>query len=521
MINCIKMSLKIDRTYSINSFIYMLRKLPVLKDLLTDDIYKSESIKKYIRLLMYLYAAGELIVFKFIYFYIIYALAGWLNNDTWSSFVHVYFWFTIIGMFINNNTLGISTKKYFSIILFGMDAKTFMWSSIFYDIGRSLLLNSVFLGMFTYVLKGDFLIALLLVLIGAFARMVGEAINMWYYKKYNYVWISNIRLYLIVLGVLLVCALVPYFDIIINNYIIFGTLCGLIILSIFAIRYLRKIDDYKAIFKILNTESRVMSSEQEKSYFRQAMVEVKNKDKLIDNKKLVNKKGYDLFNTIFFERHKEILVRSVKNYSLVLTAIYIGCIFVIFKNSDFSGMVHNFLLNNLAWFVLIMYFINRGAIVTQAMFFNCDHAMLTYNFYREPKVILGLFKKRLMTVVSINLIPVFVIGIGNIILLYLTGGSSLITYITSFIFIFSLSVFFSVHHLVCYYLLQPYDKKLQIKKFSYSLVYFITYIFCFTIFDLVMSSLVFSILGIIFTIIYILLSLLLVYKFAPRTFRIN
>ena len=521
MINCIKMSMKIDRVYSINSFIYLLRKLPVLCDLFTDDIYKSKFLKSIFGIIVTLINIGKYVVFKFFYFYIIYMITSSICNNIWNGFVHVYFIFTILGMFINNKLLLANTKKYFSIVLFNMDAKKFMWSSICFDVVVSMIFNILFLGIAAYIFNGSLFTVCLLVLITMFARVVGEALNLLFYKKYKYVWLDNLKLYFIVVGIFIGLALVPYFNIFINNYVIIVSLIILVISSIFSILYLYNINDYKAIFKILNTEKKVMNMEEAKSYSRQAMVEVKNKDRIIDEKKLKNKREYDLFNTIFFERHKEILMRSVKKYSYILIAIYIGCCYVVINNSGFGDSVHSFLLNNLAWFVLIMYFINRGAIVTQAMFFNCDHAMLTYNFYREPKVILGLFKKRLVTIILVNLIPAFVIGIGNLILLYLTGGSSLITYISSLIFVLSLSIFFSVHYLVCYYLLQPYNSKMQVKSFTYSLISLITYIACFTIFDIVMSSVLFSILGIIFTVIYIILSLILVYKFAPSTFRIK
>ena len=53
-----------------------------------------------------------------------------------------------------------------------------------------------------------------------------------------------------------------------------------------------------------------MSVEEKKS-FGVAVNVLKNEvSEGIDNKKIDGKNGYDLFNTIFFERHKEILLRS-------------------------------------------------------------------------------------------------------------------------------------------------------------------------------------------------------------------
>ena len=48
MINILHKTLQIDIAYSVNSFIYVLRRLPIFKDLITDDIYKSKTIKRII-----------------------------------------------------------------------------------------------------------------------------------------------------------------------------------------------------------------------------------------------------------------------------------------------------------------------------------------------------------------------------------------------------------------------------------------------------------------------------------------
>ena len=190
--------------------------------------------------------------------------------------------------------------------------------------------------------------------------------------------------------------------------------------------------------------------------------------------------------------------------------------------SNYNKSIAELLHLKLSIFIIVMFFINRGSIITQAMFFNCDHAMLKFNFYREPKVLLGLFKKRLITVVKVNLLPAFIIGIGNIILLFISKNDySYLTYITTFLFIISLSIFFSVHYLCMYYLQQPYNKDLEIRKVSYSITNLVTCILCYKLSDIVMTSEKLSIFGIIFVIIYVIISLRLVYKLAPRTFKIN
>ena len=521
MFNTIKTSLKIDSCYATNSTIYFLRKLPILYDLITDDIYKSKLLKFIIRIIAYIMSIGRRIIYRILYFYIIYVICHTISSGNESiCFVHIFFVFALLGMIINNKLLGVSTRKYYSIVLFDMDADMFLKASLWFDILYSLILNIIGFIFISSFIDIEISTIILLCGISIFTRISGEGWNMNYYIKHGYQFNDKTINYFIVCGMFLIVGLLPYFDYYFLDGFILICFIVLFFISLLSISYLYKDHNYKLIYKRLNTKTKVLNTEENYAYRRQAMVEVKNKDKIIDNKKIKNKKGYDLFNTIFFERHKEILLRSCYRFSLVLIGIYAFLLICLFMG-NLNNNINNFLLTHLGFFVIIMYFINRGAIVTQAMFFNCDHAMLSYNFYREPSVILGLFKKRLMMLIKINLIPALIISVGNVLLLYFSGGSSVFTYIGIFLYIIFLSIFFSVHYMVMYYLLQPYNKDFKIRKFSYTIVSFLTYFVSYMFTSFVFSSLLFSIYTIIFTVIYIILSMILVYKFSPRTFKIS
>ncbi len=519
MLNTLKMSLKIDMTYAINSFIYTIKKTPIFKDLFIDDsLYKSKKAKAFIRLLGIILSSFRVIIFKLFYFLIIYGIAELISpKNTLNAFIHIYFVFTIIGMFINNKTLSTSTKKYFSIILFNMDAKKFLRANLFFNIFSNLILNLIIL---LVMIKSP--LAIILTIFTSLVRLIGEGLSIFYYKKYKLLITTNLKVYWTIVTSLAILALLPLIKIQVSNiFILIATIIS-IPLAIISYIYINSVKDYKLIYKKLNTLNKAINQGQAKEYNRQAMVEVRDKDKIINNKKIKNKKGYDLFNTIFFERHKEILLRSAKNYALVALGIIIFTLFLIPNSIEVKQEINAFLLNNLSWFVIIMYFINRGAIVTQAMFYNCDHAMLTFNFYRNPKVILNLFKKRLTTIIKVNLIPACVIALGLPIILYLSGGTNhMINYITIPIFIISLSIFFSVHYLVIYYLFQPYNKKMQIKSITYTIISSLTYLISYMLTNLKMSSLNFSILGVTLTIIYIVIALIIVYKKSSETFKIK
>lgn len=156
------------------------------------------------------------------------------------------------------------------------------------------------------------------------------------------------------------------------------------------------------------------------------------------------------------------------------------------------------------------------------MFRNCDHSMLTYSFYRRPEVILSLFRLRLRSLIMINLLPATALAFGLDFLLALSGSDeSLLVYLIVFICIISTSIFFSIHYLTCYYLLQPYNEFTETKSATYSLVMSLTYGICFAFIYLHMSTYVFGTIMTLFSLVYFVISYRLVYKKASQTFRLR
>ena len=523
MIKCLYQTIKIDYYYSVNSFLYVLKKLPVLKDLFTNDVYQGKWIKNITGVFGVLLSLLRAIGFKLIYYFAIYAICTkFFPNNVVSSFVHIYFLLTILGMFINNKLLNTGKKKYFSLIVFQMDGTKFFKASLLWSIITNILLNSLAMFLVGYsLLKLSIPTCIFLVLFTVSCRIVGENLNILFYRKYHYIWYSNTTLYFIILVILLGCCFTPFIPFIIPFGIIEVITIFMIVMAIFSLLSLYQVEDYLYLYKQLQSHVNTMSSKNENDYLRQSMVEVKEKDVKINEKLLEQKKGYDLFNTIFFQRHREILMTSAKKYSFVLAALYVCLIYIMIHYPNYHDMIDQVLHYKLAFFIIIMFFINRGAIITRAMFFNCDHAMLQYNFYREPDVMLGLFKKRLVTIFLVNLIPAFVVGIGNSILLVLSSNWNVLELVTTFLFILSLSAFFSVHYLVIYYLLQPYNIQMEVKRIGYSIATIATYMISFWLKDIVLSSFVLSIYGVVFVGVYIALGLYLVYRIAPTTFKLN
>ena len=153
---------------------------------------------------------------------------------------------------------------------------------------------------------------------------------------------------------------------------------------------------------------------------------------------------------------------------------------------------------------------------------NCDHSMLTYSFYKQPRFILKLFQIRLREIIKVNLLPALVIGGGLALLLFASGGTeNPLNYAVLFVSILVMSVFFSVHYLTIYYLLQPYNAGTEMKSGTYRLVLIATYAVCYMLMQVRMDTLLFGAAAILLCAAYCAAACLLVYRLAPKTFRLR
>ena len=87
--------------------------------------------------------------------------------------------------------------------------------------------------------------------------------------------------------------------------------------------------------------------------------------------------------------------------------------------------------------------------------------------------------------------------------------------------ILALSVFFSVHHLTCYYLIQPYNASTEVKSSLYMVVVWVTYFVCFFLMQREIETFMFTLMTLLFWVGYCVAASFLVYKFAAKTFRLR
>lgn len=522
MIHTILSVLKLSHTYSFNTFVHRLRKLPLIKRLVPESLYKKSGLKSFFNILILVKDIVCLFLFKFLYVGLMLFMPVYFFYDNSSSaYIHLMFCFTLTGALANGEIISASKEKYYAFVLMRINAKQLALSNfIIYIAGQFLSFIPAAL-VFGALCSVPFYFSLCLPLCAATGKITCGAAILKLYEKTGL--LLSEKNWKFIFSLLLLAAAAGYglplagFTVPAAAWILLTVFFAAA--APFALISLIKSNIYHRLYKQILTPDTIIFNIQASAVQNQQKTYLSN---LSDEKIFSSKEGYEYMNDIFVKRHKKLLTTSAKRQTAILLVTAAACVILALVMPQARTVFNEFTMTLLPYFVFIMYLISRGGVVTQAMFFNCDHSMLAYRFYRKPEAILAVFKARLKTLIKINLMPALVIAAALPLLLFLSGGTDLyINYILLPVSIIFMSVFFSVHYLVIYYLLQPYDIRMEAKSHGYSIVSALTYIVCWFFIRLEAPTLIFATCIIIFTCLYIVLSLALVYKYAPKTFRLK
>ena len=517
-----RISFSLKNTYRANSILYGLKQIPLIKRLLPDTLYRVRGLKIFANVVSALWEIAAAFLGKFLYFLILWAAASGLYGERAAApvFLHIFVILTVIGSFVNTYLFNPTRDKYYALILLGMDAREYTLIHYWYAVLK-LLAGFLLFGLFFGLGKGlSVWMCVLCALSGAGIKIFSAALSLARFRRTGKPVNENMlgRFQWILLFVLLAAAFgLPAAGLLIPETIcaVFMVLCtasGLI-----SIRYVQRFDRYQEMCRGLLYQM-LHQMDQIPQMVRQQSEKVISSDLGIQS----SKQGFEYLNELFIKRHQKILWKSSKRIAAVCACILAAVTGLLYLRPEIKETVNRLLLTFLPYFVFIMYSINRGTGFTRVLFMNCDHSLLTYSFYKRPRFILKLFRIRLREIVKINLLPASVIGAGLTLLLFVSGGTdNPVHYLVLFVSILFMSIFFSVHYLTIYYLLQPYNAGTEVKSGTYALILWGTYLVCFLLMQVRLPTLLFGILTILFCGIYSAAACILVYRLAPRTFKLR
>lgn len=520
MMNEFIYSFQLKNVYRTNSFLYYLKRFPLIKRVIPNDIYAKKGLKTFAKCLSFLYEFVTLFIWKLLYLYLIFMLPSMIMEtsvDPTISF-HIFFFMTLIGGLLNTSILNPTKDKYYAICLMRMDAKKIALSEFLYFQFKNFIGMAIAAYLIQLFIPLDLISCLSLSILVVACKFIFGALLLKKSQKKVYNENKGDILKLVLCLLFLGAAFVPLFFSMYMSMSLYYILCGImIIFGLLAFGYLYKFDGYTAIYReLLKPENIIFNVTQVQKQGNKVFT-----DKIEYEHITTSKKGYAYLNYLFVQRHKRLLTKTANRIALGSLAVIALLIVGVAAVEPIRAGINEYLISFLPYSLFLMYLINRGESITKAMFINCDNAMLHYHFYRQPSAILGMFKQRLQSLILINLRPAGVIALGLTILLAVSGGSAnLSDYVILPVTILCLSVFFSVHYLVLYYLLQPFNSEVEMKNPFYQVMTALTYFICYGFMQRIDSH-YFGAWVIGLTIIYIILALFLTYHLAPKRFRLK
>ncbi len=512
-----------------NTFIYFIKRIPLIGKKVPESLYSKTKAKITLGIIFEIMSFLFGFIKKAIYVGVMIALpalyfskeSGNLQEVALQIFFILSF---ILGPIINTTLMPRDEKPFNMIRLMRVDAKKYFISEMVYTRVLAFIhFTPVMMLLFSSV-KG-----LILTFEFILIRFIWEFIHLFVFSRFNKM-ISNMDIFIGTL--VIICPLLAYVPLFfhvnigLHRWIYdYRIIILLFLLSVLSLRYIFKYKRFKDIGKIICTKDNVLEKQK-------LVKDVQFKDVEINEKKIKvedlnsniyeNKQGYEYLNAIFFKRYKKLLSKSSKYIiigSLIVTMIAIG--FILWKPSDKGGII-DFFKNKTSSWIFVMYFLSTTERICKAMFFNCDISLLRYGYYRQREAIFSNFKSRLKMVVVFNILPALVICCCIIFIVIASGDPKAILELSYlFLSIIALACFFSIHHLAVYYIIQPYTANLEVKSPLFRGINTVMYVVCYMCSGIDSSSYMFSIGVIIFTVIYMIIALTLVYKLAPKTFRLK
>lgn len=522
MIKTLKISFALKNTYRVNGILHSLKQIPLVKKLLPDALYGVWGLKIFANVLSVLWELCTVFLGKFLYILLMVWGAGMLyeNLDTGRVFLHILLCFTVIGSYGNTALFNPSRDKYYAMILMRMDAREYTLVNYTYS------LLKVGVGFLPFTLGFGLLAGLplwlcfLLPLCICGCKLMVAAYSLWDYDRSGKVYNENKlgRMEWLCTALLLGCAYgLPAAGIALPSTVSAGALLAALPAGFFGIRRIYSFGEYREVNRQLLAQ--IVNQTENPKY----TTKTANEKKISADLSITSeRKGFEYLNELFIKRHRRILWSSAEKISGICAFLSLGAVLLLYLKPELKPVANELILSWLPYFTFILYMINRGTGFTQALFMNCDHSLLTYSFYKQPGFVLKLFRIRLREIIKINAVPALVIGWGLALLLFVSGGTpQALNYVVLVVSILCMSIFFSIHYLTIYYLLQPYTAGTELKGGTYRLVSILTYLGCYFLMQMRMPILVFGGMCIVFCVIYSILACILVYKLAPKTFRLR
>lgn len=525
-----------------NKTVHILQKIPYIGKGISDQWYQKQDMKVGLSVVWFVLFTVFDLLKKGLFFGVLYLVAI-LATNVWEEVIHspeeVFMLLLVCNLLICGSVFQmffinpVEQEDVITIKIFQVPPKKYYLTQFAYHYMFYLVLNILVLGVIFVLIDLSGVYALLLILstvcIRFFATAVGIQLYRWglHPQSEFLVWVKTFAVLLPWAG----AAFIVFFHIPLS----FGWLThiGLLAMSLglCAIGAL----GWKNGNEINRIASRSLSFETLKTHLETienaeaagAGVQMEETDyqEVKEKERVEDKEGIAYLNELFLQRTRHHIFRHIKRRALI-TAFVLIALLGFYAWTGFEGMGFSNTQNFIYTICFISFIAGNysyyGESFSKFCFYNMDRKLMKYRFYRNPDIVMQSIKIRFIRSLKLNR-PIFaIVGAGTIILAFLTEEVPVEAFLIILAFQFLVMVFFSINHLILYYLIQPYTESMKTKSPLYTIINFVFIGLFFRIMNTDTSQLPIIIPALaVGMILYLPIGLVAVYKVTPKKFKLR
>lgn len=469
MLNTLVRMWQLQVAIFVNKLIFYARRLPLIGRFITERAYGAVRAKRRAGVIAIVLILLGGIAESLLYFGVLLALPIALWTDDWvlderrALFMHMYFCISVVLAGVSSAKVLESGKmKYTAVRLMRIAPTKYM---------RAVLVNRytaflVFQWIAMILTAGSLGISAkqALLLVGAVTmwRIGCELLHLRLFRKSQIILVKKTGLVSVVMLITLAAAYLPFTGLI--DVPLFGAavlgqplLLVVLLLSGLAAGYilLRRTNYTDAVRAVISFDDPLLNMERMFMDIQQKSVQAQ-ADNTSDSSgihSVESKRGYAYLHSVFVKRHrghvtaplyKRLVIISVIGVLLALCALFFA-----------ENLNVTMLERYISFIILAMFQLTMGNQLCRVLFRHCDLPLLRYSFYRKDAA--QHFRLRLLWLLGRNmLIGAVLAAVLSVFILIIAEGRFHPLLSPVWLLTLALSVFFSVHHLLLYYLLQPY-----------------------------------------------------------------
>ncbi|WP_338706127.1 hypothetical protein [Paenibacillus amylolyticus] len=488
MISTISRIWQLQMITLVNRLIYFTQKLPFVGHLISEQTYAAFRTKRTIGAIavILLFVAG--LLESLLYFGGMFALPMllWTEdvNRTEHFNLHLHMYFCISGVMAgvtSAKVLESNKMKYTSIRLMRIIPTKFMRATLFYRYTTFFFYQGIAMTLVAVLFKFSITHALLVVGMMTFWRVICEFLHLALFKWKGIILVQKTWATSLSMLLALTFAYLPFTKL---NLPLFGSVIfdqpGLLILIslsgvICGYILLKHTDFTSAVRAVTNHADPLLNPEIRMADFQQRMVQSKEHDLSrptssnlhVNDQRTVEKNGYEQLHEIFVTRHTALLRAPFHRrlLAIIIIGILLPLLVLIFKDHLSLNSIERFS----PLIIMVMLNLTVGSQICKALFYHVDKPLMRYPFYRQHAK--KHFLLRFRSILRINLtLGSCLAAVISVSILVLTGGQDISLLLPIWVITIALAVFFSVHHLLLYYVIQPYTTELETNSPLFSFV---------------------------------------------------